>query len=64
MKVAIQVAARDNARALAILLRHSPGMALPNKTYVLSESAVHALRKAGVRFTELSRESLLPVGST
>ena len=57
MKVVIQLSAREEVKALPILLRHSPGMVLPERTYVLSEEAVDALRQAGVRFTELSREA-------
>ena len=57
MKVVIQIAAKDNAKALGILLRHSPGVALRNRIYVVSADAVRALTEAGVRFTELSRES-------
>ena len=55
MKIIVQIAAADDAKAWAILNRHSPGVALPNRTFVLSEGAVQALIAAGVRFTELSR---------
>jgi hypothetical protein len=61
MKTIIQLTTREEAKALPILLRHSPGMVLPNRTYVLSEEAVAALRAAGVRFTEVSREASAPV---
>jgi len=53
MKVVIQMSAREELKALPILLRHSPGMVLPERTYILSEQAVEALRQAGVRFTVL-----------
>ena len=56
MKVAIQLSNREEARALPILLRHSAGMVLPNRTYVITEEAASALRKAGVKFTEVSTE--------
>lgn len=56
MKIVIQFSAREEAKALPILLRHSAGMILHERTYVLSEEAVRALREAGVRFTELTRE--------
>jgi hypothetical protein len=59
MKVVIQIVASDDAKAWAILQRHSPGVALPNRTFVLAEEAVLALEKAGVRFTELSREAVV-----
>jgi hypothetical protein len=61
MKVIIQLSVREEAKALPILLRHSPGMVLPERTYVLAEEAIGALRGAGVRFTELSREADAPV---
>jgi len=60
MKVIIQLSNREEAKALPILLRHSPGMVLPYRTYVLNEEAVEALRSAGVRFTELSSETGAP----
>ena len=55
MKVVIRLTRAEELRALPILYRHSPGMVLPNRTYVLSEEAVHALRGASVRYTEVSR---------
>jgi len=57
MKVIIHLTAAEEAKALPILLRHSPGMILPNRTYVLAENALNALRSAGIRFSELSREA-------
>jgi hypothetical protein len=60
MKVIVHLSKEDEAKALPILLRHSPGMVLQNRTYVLSEDALRALRKAGVRFSELSREATAP----
>jgi hypothetical protein len=60
MRVVIRLTSREEAKALPILLRHSPGMVLPERTYVLQGEAVEALRAAGVRFTEVSRESALP----
>jgi hypothetical protein len=58
MKIVIQVAARDDAKAWDLLQRHSPGVALPNRTYIVSEGASRALTKAGIRFSEVSRESV------
>ena len=55
MKVVIQVSADDDAKAWALMVRHSPGVALPNRTFVVTEEAVAALREAGIHFTELSR---------
>lgn len=60
MKVIIHLNTDQEAKALPILLRHSPGMVLKHGTYVLSKEALRALRAAGVRFTELSREALAP----
>jgi hypothetical protein len=51
---------REEVKALAILLRHSPGTVLPNRTYIISEEAARALREAGIKFTELSREDSSP----
>ena len=60
MKIVVQIAASDDAKALALLVRHSPGIALPNRTYVLSHDAVSALSAAGIRFSELSRSDSIP----
>ncbi|HEV3084630.1 MAG TPA: hypothetical protein VGY66_33010 [Gemmataceae bacterium] len=60
MKVVIQISQREEAKALPILLRHSPGMVLANRTYIISEEATAALRNAGIRFTEISREAHAP----
>ena len=53
--IVIQVAANDKARAWALLVRHSPGTALQDRTFIVSEQAVRALREAGIRFREISR---------
>ena len=60
MKVVIRLTSREEVKALPILLRRTPGMVLPNRTYILHEEAVQALRAAGVQFTEVSRESNVP----
>ena len=60
MKVAIHLSRDEEAKALPILLRHSPGMVLAHQTYVLSEDAIKCLRKAGIRFSEISREASAP----
>ena len=56
MKLAIRFSKSEEAKALPILLRHSPGMVLPDRTYVLNAAAVSALREAGIGFEELSTE--------
>lgn len=60
MKMIIQMSEADEAKALPILLRHSPGTVLPNRIYVVSEEVAKKLRAAGVQFTELSREFNAP----
>jgi hypothetical protein len=60
MKVVIQLTQVDEAKALPILLRHSPGTVLSNRTYIIDEAAVTKMREAGIRFMELSRESNAP----
>ena len=60
MKVIIQLTREEEAKALPILLRQSPGMVLPRCTYVLSDDALRALRKAGIKFSEVSREAVAP----
>jgi hypothetical protein len=57
MRVVIQVAAKDRNKAWALLVRHSAGTALADGTFIVSEEAVRALRQAGMRFREISRES-------
>lgn len=57
MKIIIQLSRDEEAKALPILLRHSPGMILPERTYVLGEDAVGLLRNAGIRFTQLGAGS-------
>jgi hypothetical protein len=60
MKLVIQFSVREERQALPILLRHSPGTVAPERTYIVSEEAAMALRKAGVNFTELSQEATAP----
>jgi hypothetical protein len=60
MKVMIRLTEREELKALPVLLRHSPGMVLPNRTYVISAEAARALRDAGVRFTELGGDANPP----
>ena len=61
MKVVVRLSSSEELKALPILLRHSSGSILPDRTYVISEAAARALRDADVRFVELSRESNVPV---
>lgn len=57
MRVVIRFTAREELNALPILLRHSPGTVLPNRTYVVTPEAAQALRDGGVSFTELTSET-------
>ena len=61
MKVVIHLSSAEELKAIPILLRHSSGSILRDRTYVISDAAAKALRTAGVRFLELSRESNVPV---
>jgi hypothetical protein len=58
MSVVIQFTAGEEAKALAILLRHSPGSVLPNRIYTVTDSAAQALRKVGVDFVERDVKAL------
>lgn len=60
MGIAIRLTKSEELKALAILLRHSPGMLLGPRTYVLEPEAVNALRDAGVRFEELGANLAAP----
>jgi len=60
MKTIVQMSEAEEAKALSLLLRHSPGTVLPNRIYVVSDEAAKNLREAGVQFTELIRESTAP----
>ena len=63
MKIIIRFSAREEAKALPTLLRHSPGMILPERTYIISEEAARLLRQQGIRFAELGREAEEGVGT-
>ena len=51
MMVIIHLSAREERKALPILLRHSPGVILPNRTYVVSKDAARRLRQGRIRFS-------------
>jgi len=59
-KLAIRLSKGEEAKALPILLRHSPGMVLRDRTYVLNSEAVSALRDVGIRFEELNTDGNAP----
>jgi hypothetical protein len=60
MKMVIRLSARQELKALPILLRHSTGMVLADRTYVVSGEAVGALLAAGVRFAVVCSEANPP----
>ena len=60
MRVVIRLTREEEAKALPLLLRHSPGTVLPDRMYVIGEKAAKELRLAGVDFVEVSRESNAP----
>jgi hypothetical protein len=62
MRIVIRVAAKDCAKAWGLLVRHAPGTALPDRTFVISEDAAKLLSDSGIEFTELSREAGAPTG--
>ena len=59
MKIVIRFTAKQEALAYPILFRHKPGMILPDRTYILSVETVQLLRKEGIQFKEISRDSEL-----
>jgi hypothetical protein len=60
VNVVVQISEEDELKALDILLRHSPGTMLPNRTFVIDASAVKALRDAGISFREIQLQMNLP----
>jgi hypothetical protein len=60
MRTIIQLSEAEEAKALPLLLRHSPATVLPNRLYMISAEAARTRREAGVQCTEWSRESNLP----
>jgi hypothetical protein len=60
MKVIVRLTEGEELKALPLLLRHSRGMVLPNRTYILTEDALRVLRTSDIRFTEVSRADVAP----
>jgi hypothetical protein len=60
MSVVLQFTSDDEALALPILLRHSPGTVLANHTYVVDDAAANALRDAGIVFREVTPTVNMP----
>ena len=57
MRIVVRFTAAQERKAIPLLFRHSPGMILPERTYILNEAAVQLLRDHGVKFTEISIEA-------
>jgi len=55
MTVVVRFTSREETKALPILLRHSLGVVLPKRTYVLRQAAIEALRAARVAFVVIAR---------
>lgn len=60
MAVVVRFTPRQQSKARPILLRHSPGMVLPNRVYVLTAEAVERLSREGIGFTVLCRDDNPP----
>jgi hypothetical protein len=57
MKVVVRFTVKQEAKALPIILRHSAGMVLPERTYILPEAVLKSLRADGIKFTEIGRDA-------
>jgi hypothetical protein len=55
MKTVIQISPRDSAKAWALLVRHSPGAALPDRTFVVSDEAARASKSGHSLFGIVAR---------
>jgi len=62
VKVIIRLSEEQEVKAMPLLLRHSAGMILPNRTYVLAEECLSVLRARGVRYSVIAREAAAPIG--
>jgi hypothetical protein len=56
MNVILRFTEEEELKAMPILFRHSPGTILPNRIYIISESAVQALREAGISYAAIQPE--------
>jgi hypothetical protein len=61
VNIVVQFTEDEELKALDILLRHSPGTILPNRTYIIDTSAAQALRTAGIAFRQIQPQLNLPV---
>ena len=60
MSVVIRFTADEEVKALPVLLRHSPGTVLVDRTYIVEKSVVQSLRDAGINFRELTPPITMP----
>jgi len=60
MESVIRFTKAEEAKALPILLRNSPGTILPDRTYVLDDEVVAILCESGIRFARLNSGSSAP----
>jgi hypothetical protein len=60
MNIVGQFTFDEEAKAIPILFRHSPGTILPNRTYVIDVKAAQALRDARIVFQEVQPQLNLP----
>ena len=60
MKVVIQLTKEEELKALPLLLRHSTGVVLVNRTYLVETADANKLLDAGIQFTQIGRESCAP----
>jgi hypothetical protein len=60
MKITVRFTKSEESKALPILYRRFSGMVLPDRVYVLDDSAVAALRNQGIHFEELAAEGAAP----
>jgi hypothetical protein len=63
MNIVIQFVADEEAKAIPILFRHSPGTILPSRTYVIDTSAAQALQDERVTYREVRPQLNLPAKS-
>lgn len=61
MNMVLQFTEEEEARALPILLRHSPGTVVANRTYVVEHSAAAALQNAGITFRKITPHLNMPI---
>jgi hypothetical protein len=61
MSIVLQFTAEEEEKAIPILLRHSPGTILPNRTYIIENSAAQALRDQGIQYHEITPPLTMPL---